>query len=188
MLRTALLSLIAVFAFGASASAAMTYVVNIDAVDNSPSNPVVQELQPGTYKIEYTNSDLMPGDALYTAWNAWRNEQVSGCTGGAGCSRGWLYGFGFAYGDTTVTISNAERFATPILAFNAAPLIEPITLTEVTEVRFYINDKPDARADNNAGISLAITAVPEPATWLMMIAGFAVTGMALRRREAATFA
>lgn len=31
--------------------------------------------------------------------------------------------------------------------------------------------------------SLTVTAVPEPATWLMMLAGFALTGAALKRRK-----
>ncbi|UTW56186.1 PEPxxWA-CTERM sorting domain-containing protein [Kordiimonas sp. SCSIO 12610] len=35
----------------------------------------------------------------------------------------------------------------------------------------------------NIQLSSVVTAVPEPATWLMMIVGFALTGFALRRRE-----
>lgn len=37
-----------------------------------------------------------------------------------------------------------------------------------------------------ASLAVGTAAVPEPATWAMMIAGFALTGAALRRRRAAT--
>lgn len=39
---------------------------------------------------------------------------------------------------------------------------------------------------NNYGLNeLRVSLVPEPATWALLIAGFAMTGVALRRREAA---
>jgi hypothetical protein len=42
----------------------------------------------------------------------------------------------------------------------------------------------DGTPENNfGGVSLRITAVPEPATWMIMIGGFGLVGAALRRRR-----
>jgi hypothetical protein len=42
----------------------------------------------------------------------------------------------------------------------------------------------DGTPDNNfGGVSLSIVAVPEPATWAMLLTGFAFAGAALRRRR-----
>ncbi|MDB5424122.1 MAG: hypothetical protein JWQ29_1538 [Phenylobacterium sp.] len=40
-----------------------------------------------------------------------------------------------------------------------------------------------SRAGNQGGVSLRITAVPEPASWALMIGGFGLTGAGLRRRQ-----
>lgn len=41
-------------------------------------------------------------------------------------------------------------------------------------------------ADNTNSVDVTITAVPEPASWAVMIAGFGLAGAALRRRRFAT--
>jgi hypothetical protein len=48
-------------------------------------------------------------------------------------------------------------------------------------VSFYIPD--GTRGDNYGGVSLRVSAVPEPATWTMMILGFGGVGLVLRRRR-----
>ena len=58
-------------------------------------------------------------------------------------------------------------------------------LTPVTGSAFLYDD---AVADNRGGVSLSITAVPEPATWGLMIVGLGGVGVAMRRRKAAIFA
>ena len=50
-------------------------------------------------------------------------------------------------------------------------------------VSFYLFD--DNLSDNSGGVSLAVAAVPEPATWAMLITGFGMVGFAARRRTLA---
>lgn len=61
-----------------------------------------------------------------------------------------------------------------------------LTLAGIHSVRFYSNGGT-VGFDNFEFGDLA-AAVPEPASWAMMIAGFGIAGMALRRRERAAIA
>ena len=47
-----------------------------------------------------------------------------------------------------------------------------------------IFDKDGDYSNDSTGVNLTLTAVPEPATWGLMIAGFGMVGAALRRRTA----
>ncbi len=64
-------------------------------------------------------------------------------------------------------------------------VVGPITFTlaAAQNVNFFITDFP--HTDNRGGVSLNVlsTAVPEPATWAMMILGFGAIGSAMRRRN-----
>ncbi|HEX7886391.1 MAG TPA: PEPxxWA-CTERM sorting domain-containing protein [Phenylobacterium sp.] len=48
--------------------------------------------------------------------------------------------------------------------------------------RFLVADFDQDRSNNFGGVSLRITAVPEPATWAMLVLGFGGAGAMLRRR------
>lgn len=48
----------------------------------------------------------------------------------------------------------------------------------------YSSTKGGSNADYNGGFSYNVAAVPEPATWAMMIGGFGMVGAAMRRRKA----
>lgn len=49
----------------------------------------------------------------------------------------------------------------------------------------FIIDKDGAYGSDSTGVRFTVTSVPEPATWGLMIAGFGLTGLAMRRRPMA---
>ena len=76
---------------------------------------------------------------------------------------------GGAYYDTA-----ANSFA------NAGKYSALFTLTAPQSVNFFLYD--DNLGDNSGGVSLSISAIPEPAAWGLMILGFGAIGGAMRRR------
>ncbi|HEV2568564.1 PEPxxWA-CTERM sorting domain-containing protein [Sphingomonas sp.] len=59
------------------------------------------------------------------------------------------------------------------------------TLTASQAVGFGL-DNAGNYSNDSTGVNLTVTAVPEPATWAMLVAGFGVIGAASRRRSRAT--
>ncbi len=60
--------------------------------------------------------------------------------------------------------------------------------TGASETLNFTNTSPTT---GNAGIfldAISVSAAPEPATWMMMIGGFGVAGVAMRRRRRETLA
>lgn len=62
-------------------------------------------------------------------------------------------------------------------------VVGPVTfsLASAQNVNFFLTDSP--HSDNRGGVSLNVQAVPEPATWAMMILGFGAIGASMRRRQ-----
>ncbi|WP_310538545.1 PEPxxWA-CTERM sorting domain-containing protein [Phenylobacterium sp.] len=58
-----------------------------------------------------------------------------------------------------------------------------VTLDADIASRLVVTDLDNTRTNNQGGVSLRITAVPEPGTWALMIGGFGLAGLALRRRR-----
>ena len=88
--------------------------------------------------------------------------------------------FGFAYTDATSTRSNM-KWETVSYIFQA---------TSSTATISFSSDASAGCCFGPALDNVSISAVPEPATWAMMIGGFGLIGAAARRRSAArvTFA
>ncbi len=170
--------------------AAQASVVNIDAYYNgAPSDapgmntPVLLSLGAGTYRIDEVDTSF--AGAHYSAWNPW--SYVSGCDAQGHCPNGagWISAFSFdtGAGTTATSLGYNSRWATAALAFANRGAGTTITLTAPTTLRFYIPDTP--HYDNQGGISVNVTPVPEPETWALTLAGLALTGLIARKKKSA---
>lgn len=165
-------------------------IVNVDGKANSSlagGNAVQVALEAGTYKLSFTQD-------AFTAFSRWSGE--SNCNAdGAMCRQGWENSVRILLGDQNIGFGDRDGtgnygpipsggwYQTAALSFaNAAAYTTQFTLQAPGNVGFYIYD--NAIGDNRGGVSLSISAVPEPATWAMLIMGFGAVGMASRRRRA----
>lgn len=170
---------------GASTAASATTVVIDSTTNYNSSLPVTIALGAGTYNI------------TPTAGGFTRFSSVSGCDGlGENCSQGYEFSYIIKFNGTEIKFGDGNAnggigpispgngyFATAAQAF-ANATGGSFTLAAPANVDFYIFD--DFIGDNSGTITLDVTAVPEPATWAMMIAGFGLVGGAMRRRKTAT--
>lgn len=175
-------------------SAQAATLIDLDARTNAGTsvgvaNAVTVSLAAGSYSLKFI-------EGAYSAFNRW-GATSSGCAaGGVNCWLGYensakyvingvVYGFGAKdgnggtgggayYADTATSLAAASQYEGRLI------------LTSDQDVQFYIYDTN--LSDNVGGVSLAISAVPEPATWAMMIAGFGFVGAAMRRRKTAVSA
>ena len=143
--------------------------IDLSATDYDKS-AVTYDFDPGRYTVS-----LVKG--LYTAWA----PAVSTT------EPRWVDYFTYTFdGVTYSTYTNAPgRYATEDAAFDAFSAPGPLQFDFKTKtaVTFAIQDRPELFWDNSGGVSLAVAAVPEPATWGMMVLGFLGMGMALRTKR-----
>jgi hypothetical protein len=189
----------AVAALGLASAAQAAITIDISAT----GGPTVYTFDPGTYRVEWIG--VADGGA-YDAWNPT-------CPTGD-CTSGWRDVFRASSDpgptpELNVFSIPGGTFASALAslaAFQAAPTIINTTLTWngsayvvsgtefPTQPLFATFDAPSTitfsagdatRDDNYGGVSLRFTAVPEPATWAMMVLGFGGAGVALRARRRA---
>ncbi len=177
----------AVAAASIAASSASATIVNTDSLANyNVANAVPVLLAAGSYTVT-------PVVGAFTAFN--RFSTVSGCDGfGEHCATGWEhsyfitingvttgYGQGNGNGGIGPIVPGNAYYATAAQAYAAASGAS-FTLASATTVGFSIFD--DFIPDNSGGISLDVSAtVPEPATWALLVGGFAMVGFASRQRR-----
>jgi len=142
-------------------------------------NPGSFTFGPGTYTV--TNAVGKEG-ALYYAWNF-----------NSGSDHNWVWAFIIADHDTRKVLLDSlsplggafsgthSEVANSAYALNYSGTF---TLTQTTDLSFLTEDYYGP--DNLGGVSLDVrnvSAVPEPASWALMLVGFGVAGAALRRRH-----
>jgi hypothetical protein len=187
-----------------AASASNATIYNISATSSAG---VDVTLAAGTYQVSWVG---VAGGGLYNAWNG-------NCVSGD-CTSGWVENFSsvglpfdpndftldiFGVGPPQASALGALQAIQSAASINngsidflggvagvfqpSAPIPQPwIVNTGGGSIRLRAGD---GTPDNNfGGVSLSIVAVPEPATWAMLLTGFAFAGAALRRRRTRAFA
>lgn len=181
-----------------AAASAQAAIVDISA---TATTPVFYTFDPGTYHIEWI------GTADGGAYDAWHPSCPTG-----DCTSGWRDVFSAttdtgphpSFDSYSIVAGPFASALASLAAFRAAPSIidtqldwngaayvpspggtiaQPWTITVAapTTVAFFAGD--GTKDDNFGGVSLRFTAVPEPATWAMMILGLGGVGATLRQRR-----
>jgi hypothetical protein len=197
----------AILASTASAGSASAEILTFDDVSVSSYQAI-----PNAYHGLTFNSFAFIGPAFGAS--GYRNGVVSGANSACGCAAddGRLYssitgtsafsvdsGFFTSAWNNGATLSitgllNGAVLYTSSTILNATgPTFINLGFNGINEARFAISGGTSARIGSGAGNYFAVDnlsvngAVPEPATWGMMIAGFGMMGAALRtRRRSAT--
>ncbi|MXP44590.1 PEPxxWA-CTERM sorting domain-containing protein [Allopontixanthobacter sediminis] len=173
----------------AATSATAASIINLDGKGNASlngDNAVNLDLAAGTYELVFV-------DSLFTAFN--RFGTTSGCDSlGANCRLGFENSARFIIDGTTYLFGDGNAsggigpqatggyYSTAAQAFASSGVYKTsFTLASPGSASFFIYD--DNLSDNTGGISLAVSAVPEPATWFMMLLGIGVIGYAMRKRS-----
>lgn len=163
MIAAAAASLMASPAFAAD-------LVNLSGTDYVQSS-VTQNFAAGDYVVSFADN------GLYKAWAPafdFANLTANG---------NWEDRYSVTINGVTTEFNpfGGARFATADAAYDAFKnLTSSFSLSAATDVTFSIPDFPDSFWDNSGGVSLNVAAVPEPATWAMLVLGFFGMGTALR--------
>jgi hypothetical protein len=181
-----------------AASASNAGIINISATGGTPIS-----LAAGNYLVSFIGT---ADGGAYDAWNG-------NCPGGT-CTTGWsnafasgdfpilpgdtldLFNLGATYSSALASLSAVQSASTITHAQSIvgvpgsfhflAPIPQPwIVHSDGTPGLLFVPDADMIPTNNFGGVSLRVTAVPEPATWAMLVAGFGLAGATLRRRRTA---
>lgn len=187
-MKKVLIAAAAAFVAVAAPATAATNV-NLDGVGNASldgSNGVVVNLAQGTYNLTFTQD-------AYTAFTRFSN--VQGCdANGANCFTGFENSARYIIGNTTYLfgdgagsgglgpVAGGAYYDSAAKSFaEAGKYVQTFTVGAGETATFFLYD--DNLGDNSGGVSLALSAVPEPSTWAMLILGMGAIGGAMRRRR-----
>lgn len=194
-MKISAIALLSVGLFTCSTANAAVFDLNgITNASTDGANGVVTTLDAGLYTVSFTAS-------TYGAFSRFPGI-VSGCNGvGMQCTAGYENSLGivagfahFLLGDRDADGGKRTPASTGYYSNGAVALAEASKTTYTfgleasSTVRFFI---PDAYAgDNVGGVSFSLSpqasAVPEPASWTLMIGGFGLVGGIARRRRTQT--
>lgn len=153
------------------------------ATQLTATNPIRQSNLNGTFAFKYTGLTPMTayGTTFTTGANLLSGTFTNGWLSVGGSSGGFADSFGLTGG--TVTLASAiipvNTLADGDLGFSFTGVSPTAAIIGSNGTR----QLKDFRASSGANFSAA--AVPEPATWAMMIVGFGAAGALLRRRNLA---
>lgn len=128
-------------------------IINIDSTQNlSPETATKITLPAGTYTLHVIGQ---ADGGNYDAWT--RTELIDGCDGnGENCTKGWEHKYFYQLGNTdSVKVDRTDRYSTASAALANPPADVSFTLTEDTEVQFYVVDGGDP-TNNQGGVSLQV--------------------------------
>lgn len=171
MIKSGLTLVLAVLCSLASTAASAFY---LDSTD--PNNHATLTLAAGTYQVNY----------LSGAWDPWGiyNPNVSDCNAAGQCTgMGWYNAYAFDTSSGTTTFWDGVKWSSAGQAESSGIALSPVmfTLSSAQTVKFYIGDS--YYGDNAGGISLSVTAVPEPESYAMLMLGLGLMGGIARRRQ-----
>jgi hypothetical protein len=183
-----------------AASAATPILVDISGASDVGTTV---NLAAGTYNVSFIDNTAAGG---FNGFSFWSN--TSGCASSSNCAQGFTELFEVVDGGSTTqfikldssTVNGYNIYDTAadaLAGYQAGGVSEIVdgvnegqstrfTLTAPTSLNFVIQDS--YYPDNRGGVSIALSAVPEPSTWAMMLVGFGGLGAAMRgarRRQTA---
>jgi hypothetical protein len=178
--RFALVPLILLASVTFGAKQAEATIINLNATVNNADDPIELHLVPGEYFVTPLVHDPSQG-IDYTAWSRWASS--SGCdVDGANCDQGYENSYAFFSSLIPDTFAwNGIYYENPEQTIGNG-IVSAFTLFVPQVVSFYLTDGGPL-GDNRAGMSLDVSAIPEPATMSLLLTGLAAFGHRRLRRK-----
>ncbi len=163
-------------------AASFNRIINLDAKQDTISNPISLNLSAGVYSVDYIG---MNDGGMYDAWNAWGDGVTEFCNqNGEGCIKGWFNSYRISFDGFTNMFSGSSVYATASQAMQNA-VDTSFSLVSDTKVNFFIGDSN--YKDNVGGVSLKLSAssqsIPEPTSMLGLLALATVSISTLKRKK-----